>query len=119
MQARIQAPAPLKSREREDGRVGYKQSNGKCPTLNDGLHTLHQQVDCFQEITYLGHQAATALVAQAVEGGWDRLETLPNTEVDLHLQNRSHIYTQFHAKRFLELSLFVLRWRYSRSPLRC
>ena len=28
-------------------------------------------------------------------------------------------YTQFHAKRFLELSLFVLRWRYSRSPLRC
>ena len=29
------------------------------------------------------------------------------------------VYTQFHAKRFLELSLFVLRWRYSRSPLRC
>ena len=28
-------------------------------------------------------------------------------------------YTQFHAKRFLELSLFVLRWRYSRSTLRC
>ena len=27
--------------------------------------------------------------------------------------------TRFHAKRFLELSLFVQRWSYSRSPLRC
>ena len=28
-------------------------------------------------------------------------------------------YTRFHAKWFLELSLFVQWWRYRRSPLRC
>lgn len=54
--------------------------------MNNRLNTLHQKIDSFKEVTDLGHQAATSLVTQAVEGGGDGLEALPNTHVNLHLE---------------------------------
>lgn len=54
--------------------------------MNNRLDTLHQEIDRFQEVTYLGHQATTSLVTQAVEGGGDGLEAFPNTHVNLHLK---------------------------------